>query len=411
MSDLFDTVSGETVFTEYDFTKMAVHNFNKFIKSEDFDDPENADRINYFLLDTSLNVSFGKHLQRYLCEHHHFEKPKNAVTLEEMAQYIRLSYSRNPAPPSPAPTQRNIHNWLTQRSARRATVFSLGFGLAMNDTEVEGFLTKVINESSFNNTNPEETIYQYCYARGFNYRKALYLLTNYKTIGLTQEEVSGAPVPDFRIGNMQSDEELCRYLRFIDQKKFYAKVQERAYHNYLSLTAQARQAIADVYNADYERDESYKGHFHLLRQQKEKKYKAEAISNYEIEQALYNATPLDNKGNLQKLISSNLKDAFRGYRLSRQRMNNIETRKQSVERFDLLTLLFYLTARSCQEMDGLSRCRRFVDEANTLLSSSGMMHLYIANSYEAFLLLCLLDMFPLNCFSEVWEVSYGVNPE
>lgn len=411
MSNLFDTVSGNTVFTQYDFTQKAIHDFNLFIKSEDFSSPENASRINSFLLGTALNVSFGRHLQRYLCDHHDFGMPRNSVTVKEMTNYIRTCYSRNAAPASPAPSPRNVRNWLTQRSARRATVFSLGFGLKMNEKEVDQFLSKVIGESSFNNTDLTETVYQYCYAHGYGYDRAVFLLTNYRRIGLTREELAGKLPPDFRIGQMETDEELCRYLRFLGEKGFYASGQRRAHSNYEQLIVRIRQVISDTYNADYERDESFKGHFSLLHRQKEKKYKPENISNYDIEQALYNATPLDNKGNLQKLLSSNLKDAFRGYRLSRQRMNNIELRKQAVERFDLLTLLFYLYARTYEESDPIDRCRRFVDHANALLPASGMMRLYVANSYEAFLLLCLLDEFPLNCFSEVWEVSYGIDPE
>ena len=58
------------------------------------------------------------------------------------------------------------------------------------------------------------------------------------------------------------------------------------------------------------------------------------------------------------------------------------------------------------EDDSVKRYHTFVDETNTLLERCGMGQLYVANPYDAFLMICMLTDYPLGTYADVWEMSY-----
>ena len=401
MGDLFNTKYSDSELTESNFTNLAKKSLDKFIRSDALSDEADATIINNFLLKQTFNVSFGSHLKRYIRHHHDFKKNKHDITDNDIIDYLCSSFKEHEIPPKPAITSRAIKGWLTQRSIRRSTMFSIGFGLDMSADDVSTFLVKVLNERDFDFSNKEETVYHYCFQNHYGYSKASWLLENYSSVN------SDEPVGHLSPEHLKTDREVCIFLNQLEVKRYYETNQQIAFDIFSQLLNEVRTIIADTYNKDYQRDLSFMGFFSKLKK-KPTQYTYESITDYDIEQALYNAIPLDKMGNLQKMLSSNLKDAFRGYRLTRQRMSNILLQKQQVERFDLLTLLFYVHARNYEGQDKLIRGKDFIDHANEMLSKCNMMQLYVTNSYEAFLLLCLLDEYPLNCFSDVWESSYGV---
>ena len=92
--------------------------------------------------------------------------------------------------------------------------------------------------------------------------------------------------------------------------------------------------------------------------------------------------------------------------MSRQRISAILNRRQKPDRFDLITLLFYIYAQvedtdSCEE-----RCRNYIDHINEILIRCHMYELYPVNPYESFVIMCLLTEMPLFAYAEVWEKSY-----
>ena len=77
--------------------------------------------------------------------------------------------------------------------------------------------------------------------------------------------------------------------------------------------------------------------------------------------------------------------------------------------FVALTLLFFLYSQ--EDIPGEERLRRYVDEANRMMSACGMGDLYPVHPYEAFLLICTLSDCPLAVYVEVWELSYESSRE
>ena len=82
-----------------------------------------------------------------------------------------------------------------------------------------------------------------------------------------------------------------------------------------------------------------------------------------------------------------------------------------MERFDLITLEFFVVSQKMQEEDPYARYQCFLTKIQEILNRCGMGEIYIVNPYECFLLMCLLTDCPLAVFSEIWEKSYEEGEE
>ena len=111
-------------------------------------------------------------------------------------------------------------------------------------------------------------------------------------------------------------------------------------------------------------------------------------------------------GNLKKMSASILAKHFSQKRFSRQRINSILNHKFPVERFDLITLEFFIISQEMQDDDPYNRYHHFLEEIQEILKKCGMSEIYIVNPYECFLLMCLLTDCPLAVFADIWEMSY-----
>ena len=106
------------------------------------------------------------------------------------------------------------------------------------------------------------------------------------------------------------------------------------------------------------------------------------------------------------MSASLLARQFENKRLSRQRLDNLLKRKLKVERFDLITLLFLIFAEEVEPDWPTERYLQYIEKINEILEKCGMMGIYPVNPYEAFVLMCLLSDYPLNVYTEIWEMSY-----
>ena len=162
----------------------------------------------------------------------------------------------------------------------------------------------------------------------------------------------------------------------------------------MRLLEQAKQVIADL----YQKDEDEKG--------RHRRWTAENITPSDLEKVICNGIPINKMGNLKKMSASILAKHFSQKRFSRQRITNILNHKFPVERFDLLTLEFFIISQKMQDEDPYKRYHHFIEESQKLLEKCGMSDIYIVNPYECFLLMCMLTDCPLAVFSEIWEKSY-----
>lgn len=393
--DFEQTVAFDRV-QEYEFTRRAAQRFRQVVSLDSFED-EDADVIFNYLYKEMELVSFGDHLKRYIYERAELEEPFSEVPHEVYRDIVMDSFKETFTPKSMNPTSTKlsalVNNWLNQASVKRETVFLLGFGLRMTTEDVSDFLTRVLKEQDFDFYNPDETIYWYCYCRQYGYHKAEELKKKYETLEPNTEK---SPVEIYRSGFcLDTDEKLLEYLACLKAKRDDPMSEKsQAFLEFTRLLYHAKQIIAAMYQKD---EEEKKG---------DKVWTAEKITPSDVEKVICSGIPINKMGNLKKMSASILAKHFSQKRFSRQRITNILNHKLPVERFDLITLEFFIVSQEMQDDDPYNRYHHFLDEIQEILLKCGMGEIYIVNPYECFLLMCLLTDCPLAVFSEIWEKSY-----
>ena len=71
----------------------------------------------------------------------------------------------------------------------------------------------------------------------------------------------------------------------------------------------------------------------------------------DVEKVICSGIPVNKMGNLKKMSASILAKHFSQKRFSRQRINSIMNHKFPVERFDLITLEFFIVSQEMQDDD------------------------------------------------------------
>ena len=374
---------------DYEFTRRAVHDMNRVLDSEMFREMD-AEEIFRYLSEEMSIVVFGDYLKRYLYELAEIEEPFYTVPDEVYIDILKGSFRENHAPFSFEPTTTKpgatAKRWLKQSAAGRETVFLLGFGLRMPDTDVGDFLQKVLLEESFDFSNPRECIFWHCYHNDLPYARAKEYQKAYEE--MPEKGEPNLKLWEFMCANprmyLPGEEQLLVYL---EQLKLSNAAGDRA----RAVDAEFRQLYEDA--CRIVNKILYDG-------------TQESITPADVEKVLCSGIPLTPSGNMKKMSASILSRQFDQKRMTRQRIAGILSRKIAVERFDLVTLLFLRYAEEVEPDWPAERYMRYIDEINPILNRCGMMDLYPVNPYESFVLMCLLSEYPLATYAEVWEQSY-----
>ena len=400
MADFWSITDFERTIRDFEFTRKAVRRLNDVVYSADFEDMDAAMIFRYLLQEMEL-VSFKDYLKRYIYERAGMDGPFDQVPDSEYREIIAYSFEENSAPHSFEPTTRKwsatVKGWLTQDNVKRETVFLLGFGLRMDSEDVSEFLTKVLKESDFDPLNPSEVIYRYCYDHHLRYSKARQLLEEYAQLGETaecQDTAERLLKGDVTLPAFGTEEELLGYLTALKMSGVEKEYREKAYQAFISALDGTREIIARMYTMDSEETGQ------------KKEWTKEDISPSDVEKIICSGIPVTGNGNLQKMSSSVLSRHFSQHRMSRQRIESILKKQFQAERFDLITLLFFIHSQKEIDLEPEVRCASFLDEANEILKECRMMAVYPVNPYESFILMCLLSEVPLATYSEIWEMSY-----
>lgn len=392
----FDTVK------DFEFTRRAAQRFRQVVSLEGFEE-EDADVIFHYLYKEMELVSFGDHLKRYIYERAGLEEPFGEVTQDMYREIVVESFKETYTPKSMNPTSTKlmslVNNWLTQASVKRETIFLLGFGLRMSVEDVSTFLTKVLREQDFDFHNPDEVIYWYCYYNHLAYQYAEELKAKYTSLQPDKEYKDAFLVYSGKL-ILDTEEKLLAYLAYL-KADADDPISEKsvAFQTFLSLLEHAKIIIADMYQQDEE--EKKRG----------KVWNASDITPADVEKVICCGIPVNQMGNLKKMSASILAKHFSQKRFSRQRITSILNHKIPVERFDLITLEFFIVSQEMQDEDPYNRYHHFLEEIQKILKSCGMSEIYIVNPYECFLLMCLLTDCPLAVFADIWEMSYEEGSE
>lgn len=394
--DFEQTVAFDSV-KDFEFTRRAAQKFRQVVSLESFED-EDADVIFHYLYKEMELVSFGDHLKRYIYERADLEEPFADVTQDIYRDIVLDSFRETCTPKSMNPTSTKlpslVNNWLNQASVKRETVFLLGFGLRMSAEDVTDFLTRVLREQDFDFHNPEEVIYWYCYCHQLGYYKAEEFKQKYEEMSPAKQKPEGIII----LGGglcLDSDEKLLDYLAYLKVGRDDPRSEKsQEFQEFMKLLYHAKEIIATMYQQDEE--EKKRG----------KIWKAENITPSDVEKVICSGIPINKMGNLKKMSASILARHFSQKRFSRQRITNILNHRLPVERFDLITLEFFIVSQEMADDDPYTRYHHFLEEIQDILQRCGMGEIYIVNPYECFLLMCLLTDCPLAVFADIWEMSY-----
>lgn len=409
---------------DYNFTMNALCSMKRFMDTPEFKAMD-TEAIFRYIADEMSIVPFSDFLKRYIYEHIKIKTPFSEVPNAVYHEIIDNAFADNNAPFSlgGATTKKSqmINRWLTQKSVKREAVFTLGFGLKMKADDVSVFLTKVLGEEDFDFSDPQETIIWFCLKRGLPYSRYLELMENYQGQEEMQnqsqtweqdqaqeqekaqnpetatEEVDPkiwASMADSPELFLTTEKNLQTYLAMLRAKKPEETKQQKAYQEYLALYDKCREIIAELRN----QDAKDKGSRHFI--------SAADITPGDAEKELCSGIPYDKSGNLEPITCSCFSDLFRNKKMSRQRINTILDRERKVERFDLITLLFFIYAEEVEPDRPSERISKFITEINQILRRCGMAEIYPVIPYEAFVMMCLVTECPLEVYAEVWEQSY-----
>ena len=445
---IWDKVDFEKTLRDFDYTKRAVRNMNNAVYSPEFEEEDSEVIFNY-LYNTMEMVSFKDYLKRYIylntgmdsTEMNGERKAEVQAAFRDIPDSyykdrLKFYFEENRAPHSLEPTTKKwdaiLKSWLTQDSVKRSTVFLLGFGLQMPAEDVSEFLTKVLREEDFRDTDPEEVIYRYCFENALPYDSAKKLMDQYmssqaegqgdrpvpkkhnggkrpglleKIVGKNErrkksaEDEEGYVLHHAADGNgritFHDEQELLRYLQDLKRVGLQDDRNMRAYDQFEQLVLRAKGIIADIYQKDEEGDNG------------KMRWTAEDITAGDLERIICNGIPLTKNGNLQKMSASLLSKHFRQKRITRQRIGSLLAHEALVDRFDLITLLFFIYSQEQMDLEPEKRYHNYINEINEILQTCGMMDLYPVNPYETFILMCLLSEYPLGTYSDIWEMSYA----
>jgi len=362
---------------DYDFTRKAMQGISRVISSEDFEDMD-VDAIFDYLLNEMEIVVFKDYLKRYIYERAGLTEPFSKVQDDVYLDIILDSFEQNRAPVSLTPTtvkrRAMVKRWLDQDSVNRQTVFALGFGLRMTEEDVSDFLTKVIKETDFDDLDPRECIYRYCYSKNLPYAKAVSLMN-----GTAVSEDAG-------------EKAISEKIRELKEKGRDDK-QDRRTLAFQAVYQECRQLVASLYQEENDTGDG------------SKVWKLDDIGPSDIEKMLCDGIPMTAGGNRMKMSNSLLNRQFRQKRITRQRLDSLLKGELEIERYDLITLQFLISSQQ-EDENPRKRCMLYLDRMNMILTGCGMQAVYPANPYEAFILMCLLTEMPLLTYYDVWERSY-----
>ena len=242
--------------------------------------------------------------------------------------------------------------------------------------------------------NPDEVIYWYCYTMQLGYHKAEEFKKAYERL---------EPDPDYTDASnvysgtliLDNEEKLLKYLAYVKVGADDPMSEKsQAFQEFVRLLTHAKEIIAKMYQGDEaEKDRN-------------KVWNISDITDSDVEKVICSGIPVNKMGNLKKMSASILAKHFSQKRFSRQRINSIMNHKFPVERFDLITLEFFIVSQEMQDDDPYNRYHHFLEEIQKILHKCGMSEIYIVNPYECFLLMCLLTDCPLAVFADIWEMSY-----
>ena len=316
-----------------------------------------------------------------------------------------------------------ISRWLPKEGERAVTpsrdrVLLIGFALQMDAYGVEKLLQDGLQEDGINVKDPHEVICWYCYENHLPFARYQMLYDKYLSCAPDEESYKKMYLEHTAgvrsaMHLIKTEDDLMAYLAALKTPENEPKVSVTKREHLMRLYQKAQEETARCLQIRHHSDPD---------EVRYKEYKPEDISPADIEHILASAVPLDRHGNQVKFEECMLHEQFANCKMSKQRLDTlIKGTAKDITRQDLITLHFYGYALELQngvESDNSQKTylseyevpeeqvHDFQDSMNRILTDCGFGKMYYANPYEAFILMCVASISPLDAYADVMEQAY-----
>lgn len=371
------------------YTLNAWKNISDTVETESFASMD-ADAIFSVLLRSIREIPFREYLKRYLYRRTELLEPFPSVSVNEYQDIIVSAFRESATPCSfGAQTTRlpqAARNWLTRDDVSRDSVLLMGFGLYMSEEDVGAFLTKALHGPLPDADDAQEAICLYCYRHGYRFAKYRQLMDLYGRMdGEADLHLIAETQPAGRAQSqivIREDTELLSHLLEVKRRGGPTRSRWRAAETFAELYGKTRELLKDPLAFSSPGPRS-------------------------LERVLSAGVPVKSHGNLvpERMALSSL--GFARRRVSRQRIHRLLNGVQAPNRYDLLTLVFFLTCWQTQDAENRRAVLDgFISGADKMLAGCGFGGIYAADPFDAFLILCVLTCDPLGTYSDVMEAAY-----
>ena len=370
----------------YSFTLRAWKRIGETVDSVTFETMD-AEAIYDTLSRRIPGIPFREYLKRYLYVKTEMIEPFPLVPEKTYQDIVTEAFLDTGTPPSFTPGSTRlgqaVRNWLTRDEISRDSVLLLGFGLYMTEDEVNDFLIRALHDRTLDPDDPAEAICAYCYRHGYRFAK-------YRRLRALYEQMDGRADPELIARDQPADREQSRAVIREDTALLDRLLAARG-----SGPTAFRQKAADTFLELY--DQAGK----LLPRE------SAALSPGTLERVISAGIPRNAQRNLMAETGLPASLAFARKRLTRQRIHRILSGGQEPNRYDILTLLFFVRSAGLENLtDRKEALRRFEGAARETLAPCGFGGLYAADPFDAFLILCILTLDPVGTYSDVMETAY-----
>lgn len=377
---------------KYEYTRQAANKVYELIANENFDRLEPKEILN-FLITSIESYSFSDYLKRYIYNRCDFSSDFSEVTDEEYIWIIKESFHK-----ARCPYRMNSQNvweeavvrrWLNSSFITREGMFHMAYGMRMTPEEVSEFLIKSLQEHDFDFSDPYETVSWYCYRNNLSYKESIRLISKSYTKNKSNYEGSYHSFEPLKI--LKNEKQLIEYTSYLIINNVTNQINHKRRIIFKKLLSELKDSI-------------YKQR-HLFSFDRTCN-SPEDITFGEIERIICSSIPIDEDGKYIKQRESLLYRKIRSHKISRQRLGTLYKDKSFIRRYEIIQLKFFIIAINYYENYDRNLVNKFLEEINEVLFYCGYEKMYIANIYEAFVILCLNNTSPLETYEEVIEISY-----
>ncbi len=332
-------------------------------------------------------IPFRDYLKRYIYVNSSLNGPFRDIPQKEYRQILIETFRENGVPASMDNRETRLATvtgrWLEQYSVGRETILLLGFGLGMMAEEVDSFLMYALHDHRMFADDPFEGICRYCFMHRYGWEKMLQLREQYRKGPEGIKERLEVTQPATRLQSrriIREDTELLTgMLGAADEPETIRKTREW----FRKLYAMAEEKTAIESSGTIRRE----------------------VTPADLERVFCPPVPRDSYGNLRISIRPEVKRELSSKRFTRLHQHLLLSGKKEPERYDLLTLGFYLQTGSVMLEDPRKRKEKFRKFMDPILEACGYGPVYEADPYESFLMISLSAQDPMETYNNVIEMA------